>query len=142
MRSGGESNVARMHGRPVVVPLVDDEGSVHVHPHSVVGTRGEAVSPFGKINRSRPAGDEVVNVNWRTRTAAAPVKVNQRVGAGQVRSRGGHGRRAACACVPVFGRVAVAWRWGWGWRRRFAAQLDITHLGNSAAAVFLDALRR
>src|SRR3990172_4730656 len=100
MRSGGESNGSRMHGRPMIIPLVDDEGAVHVHPHSVVGTRGEAIGPFGKINRSRPTGDEVVNVN-------------QRINSGEVRSHSWHGRRRPCARIPVFGIVAVAWRWRW-----------------------------
>src|SRR3989344_1441528 len=86
MRSGGESNVSRMHGRPVIIPLVDDEGAVHVHPHSVVGAGGKTIGPFRKVNALSPAGDEVVNVNRRARTAAAPVKVNLGVGAGQVRS--------------------------------------------------------
>src|SRR3990167_170456 len=109
MRSRGEGGVARMHGRPMVIPLVYDQHAVHVHPHSVVGAGGEAVGSFGKINGSRPAGDEVVDVNRRARTAAAPVKVNQGISSGELWSRCWHGRRRSGPCVPVFGIVAVAW---------------------------------
>src|SRR3990167_9688940 len=110
MRSGGESNVSSMHGRPVIIPLVDDEGAVHVHPHSVVGAGGKTIGPFRKVNALSPAGDEVVDVNRRARTAAAPIKVNQGISSGELWSCGGHGRRRSGARVPVFGRVAVTRR--------------------------------
>src|SRR3989338_1985965 len=110
MRSRGEGGVARMHGRPMVIPLVDAQPAVPVPPRSVGGAGGEAVGSFGKINGSRPGGDEGVDVNRRARTAAAPVKVNQGISSRELWSRCWHGRRRSGPCVPVFGRVAVTRR--------------------------------
>src|SRR3990170_3009182 len=109
MRSRSDSSVARIHRGTVVVPLVYDECPIHIDPDAIVRTGGEAVSPCGKINALGPASDEVVDVDWRARCAAAPVKVNDWIGACYIWRHCRYSWRAARPCVPVLGRVAITW---------------------------------
>src|SRR3989344_2959658 len=112
MRSCGKRSVSLVNRRSMIIPLIDDDRTIHKDSDPIVGARRKTISTFSKVNSLRPLRDKVISIDrdpWRT---TPPVKVNLEINTRKICRSRGDGRGGTASCVPVFGTISTPGRGG------------------------------